>query len=54
VESEILEITPSRSKPNQAVVTVRSITLNQNGEQVQVLTSKILAFKRKSEAQTPD
>jgi hypothetical protein len=25
---------------------VRSVTLNQNGEQVQVLTSKILMFKR--------
>ena len=46
VESEILEIKPSRSKPNQGVVTVRSITFNQNGEQVQVLTTKILAFKR--------
>ncbi len=46
VESEILEIKPSRSKPNQGIVTVRSITLNQNGEQVQVLTTKILAFKR--------
>jgi acyl dehydratase/ribonuclease HI len=45
VESEILAIVPSRSKPNQAVVTVRSITVNQNGEEVQVLTTKILAFK---------
>src|ERR1700691_1944155 len=32
VESEILDIVPSRSKPNQAVVTVRSITFNQKGE----------------------
>jgi acyl dehydratase/ribonuclease HI len=46
VESEILAIAPSRSKPNQAIVTVRSITYNQNGEQAQVLTSKILAFRR--------
>jgi acyl dehydratase len=46
VESEILDILPSRSKPNQAVVKVRSITLNQNGERVQVLTSKMLVFKR--------
>ena len=48
VESEILEIAPLRSKPNRGVVTVRSVTLNQNGEQVQVLTSKILIFKRAS------
>ncbi len=47
VESEILEITPSRSKPNQGIVTVRSITFNQNGEPVQILTTKILAFRRK-------
>src|SRR6202166_2318608 len=47
VESEILAIVPSRSKPNQAVVTVRNITVNQNGEEVQNMTTKILAFKRK-------
>ncbi len=46
VESEILEITPWRSKPNRGVVTVRTVTLNQNGEQVQVLTSRILVSKR--------
>jgi acyl dehydratase len=46
VESEVLEITPSRSKPNQGIVKVRSITVNQNGEQVQLLTTKILMFKR--------
>jgi acyl dehydratase/ribonuclease HI len=46
VESEILEITPSRSKPNQGIVKVRSITVNQDGEQVQLLTTKILIFKR--------
>jgi acyl dehydratase len=48
VESEILEILPSRSKPNQAVVKVRSTTLNQNGEPVYVFTAKVLVFKRLS------
>lgn len=46
VESEIVEIVPSRSKPNQAVVKVRSTTLNQDGEPVQVFMGKILAYKR--------
>jgi acyl dehydratase len=46
VECEILEITPSRSKPAQAVVALRTTTKNQNGETVQILTSKNLAFKR--------
>ena len=54
VESEILAILPSRSKPSQAVVTARSITVNQNGEQVQVLTTKILAFKRADSSAKPD
>jgi len=46
VESEIVEILPSRSKPNQAVVKVRSRTLNQDGAPVQVFLGKILAYKR--------
>jgi len=46
VESEVLEIVPSRSKPNQGVVIVKSTTLNQNGEPVYTFTAKILMFRR--------
>lgn len=46
VESEILEIVPSRSKPNQALVTVKMTTLNQNNEPVYVFTGKLLSYKR--------
>jgi acyl dehydratase len=46
VDSEIVEITPSRSKPNQAVVKVRSTTLNQQGVPVYIFTGKVLVFKR--------
>jgi acyl dehydratase/ribonuclease HI len=46
VQSEITEIVPSRSKPNQAVVTVRCITVNQDGEEVQSLTTKMIVYKR--------
>jgi len=46
VESEIVEIVPSRSKPNQGIVTVRSTTMNQNGELVYVFTSRVLVFRR--------
>ena len=46
LESEIIEITPSRSKPNQGVATVRTLMLNQNGETVYQFTAKLLAFKR--------
>jgi acyl dehydratase len=47
VESEITEIKPSRSKPNQGIVTVRSQTVNQRGETVQILIAKLLVFKRR-------
>ena len=46
VESEIVEITPSRSKPHQGIVTVRSTMLNQHGETVYRLTAKLLVLKR--------
>jgi acyl dehydratase len=50
VESEILEILPSRSKPNQGIVTVKCTMRNQDGEPVYVFTAKILAFRRVSQA----
>ena len=46
VESEILEISPSRSKPNQGVITLRSTMLNQGDEPVYLFTAKILVFRR--------
>ena len=46
VEAEILEIRPSRTKPQQAIVTMRNTTLNQKDEPVQIFTCKILVFKR--------
>jgi acyl dehydratase len=46
VESEVLAIAPSRSKPNQAIVTMRCTTTNQCGEAVQILTAKIIVFAR--------
>jgi acyl dehydratase len=48
VESEVIEILPSRSKPNQAVVKVKSTTLNQDGEPVHTFAAKVLVFKRPS------
>jgi acyl dehydratase len=46
VESEILEITPSRSKPDRGVVRIRNTTTNQHGETVQVFTVKVMVFRR--------
>src|SRR5712671_4495085 len=46
VESEIIEITPSRSKPQQGIVTVRSTMFDQVREAVYVLTAKLLVLRR--------
>lgn len=46
VESEIVEITRSRSRLDRGIVTVRSRTYNQNGDTVQVLTAKLVVFSR--------
>lgn len=46
VLSEILDIAPSRSRPGRGRVTMRSETLNQRCEVVQVMTSRLVAFRR--------
>jgi len=46
MESEIAEITPSRSKPDRAIVTVRAMMLNQDQETVCILTAKLLVSRR--------
>ena len=46
LESEVLEIIPSRSRPERAIVRIRCETKNQNGEVVQSFIPKLLAFKR--------
>ena len=43
VESEVLEVRPSRSNPERGVVTIRSRTLNQHGEPVQIATMRLVA-----------
>lgn len=47
LETEIVEITPSRSKPDQGIVTIRSTMCNQDREVVYLLTAKLLVFRRK-------
>jgi acyl dehydratase len=46
VESEVLEIRPSRSRPMQGLVKMRTTTRNQNGEPVQVLVANLLVPRR--------
>ncbi|WP_074311302.1 MaoC family dehydratase [Singulisphaera sp. GP187] len=46
VESEVLEVKPSRSRTDRGIVTLRSETRNQEDQVVQVLTAKLVVPRR--------
>jgi acyl dehydratase len=46
VESEVLAIRVSQSKPDRGVVTMRNQTMNQHGEPVQVVVVKMMVPRR--------
>jgi len=46
VESEVLELLPSQSRPDQGLIKVRTTTLNQDGQPVQVFTGRLLVPRR--------
>jgi acyl dehydratase len=46
VVGEIIDIVPSRSKPDMAIVTMRNETRDQDGEVLQVFTVKMPVYKR--------
>ena len=46
VESEVVELKASRSRPDRGIATVRSETRNQLGETVQVLVAKMIVPRR--------
>ena len=48
VESEVLEVRPSKSRPDQGVIKVKTTTLNQNGEAVQVTVGNLIVPRRPS------
>ena len=50
VTSEVMEITPSRSRPNRGMATLKSETRNQKGEVVYVLTAKLVVPRRAASA----
>ena len=50
VESEVLEVRPSRSRPDQGVIKVRTTTLNQHGEPVQVFVGNLIVPRRPANA----
>jgi acyl dehydratase len=46
VESEVLEVRVSQSRPTQGIVKVRTTTFNQRGEPVQVFVGNLLVPRR--------
>jgi acyl dehydratase len=46
VESEVMAITPSRSRPDRGTVVLRSTTLNQHGVVVQAMTATLMVPRR--------
>ena len=46
VRSEVLEVRPSKSRPEQGLVKVRSTTLNQKGEPVQIFVANLVVPRR--------
>jgi len=49
VDSEVVEISPSRSRPDRGMVKVRSETRNQRDEVVQVLEARMMVPRRPSD-----
>ena len=49
VFSEIADIRPSRSKPDMAIVTLRSETRDQDGQVLQVFVARMPVYRRRSE-----
>jgi hypothetical protein len=46
VESEVVEISPSRSRPDRGSVLVRTHTRNQHGDVVQTFTARLVVPRR--------
>lgn len=49
VHSEVVELTPSRSRPERGTATIRSDTRNQRGEIVQTFVARVLVPRRRPE-----
>src|SRR5215467_15262169 len=48
VENEVLEVRPSKSRPGRGLLKVRTTTMNQDGEAVQVLVANLVVPRRGS------
>jgi acyl dehydratase len=48
LESEVLDVRPSTSRPNQGLIKVRTTTLNQDSDPVQILVANLVVLRRPS------
>src|SRR5438105_3231777 len=46
IEAAVLEVRPSKSRPDQGMVKLRTTTLNQNGEPVQISVGNLVVPRR--------
>jgi acyl dehydratase len=46
VESEVMQVAPSRSRPDRGIVTIRSETRNERGDVVQTFVAKVVVPRR--------
>jgi acyl dehydratase len=46
VESEVIDVVPSRSRPERGIATIVSRTLNQRGDILQILTARLVVHRR--------
>jgi acyl dehydratase len=46
VQCEVLEVRPSKSRPDQGLIKLRTTTLNQNNEPVQIMVGTLLVPRR--------
>ena len=46
IENEVIEVRPSKSKPDQGLVKMKTTTFNQNNEPVQIMTANLIVPRR--------
>ncbi len=54
VETEIIDVRPSRSRPNYGIIRLRNVTTNQRGEVVQTMLASAMVPRRLKDNRTTD
>src|SRR5437867_10315019 len=54
VETEIVDVRPSRSRPNYGIIRLRNVTTNQRGEVVQTMLASAMVPRRLKDNRTTD